>query len=275
MPLQPPSRLAHTTKKRSVSSGRPGPMIVVPPAAARRGRRDRRPRGRRRSGRGTPRSRSRARRRGSRRSRRPPRPAPSVAPESSVSGRSAVKRTTRRVSTRPRDGATARRKLVEAPAGCQRGLSLPSMEDGHQRRPGSTTTPPERFVGLRRALGVTELRHEPDPAAPRRARADPRPRAPGGGLPRARGAAHRRDRGRPPTTSRRASVDARGPRAVRRRVLNRGPGLCSVLALGGAGRARGARRHRLPRLGRHRAGTPAGDPAARTTCPASSPGREA
>ncbi len=85
----------------------------------------------------------------------------------------------------------------EAPAGCQPPLSSRPMEDGI-----ATTRlddySPERFVGLRRALGVTSFGMNQMRAAPRPARADPRARAPGGGLPRPGGQAHGRDRGRRP-----------------------------------------------------------------------------
>ena len=145
----------------------------------------------------------------------------------------------------------------EAPAGCQPRLSSRSMEDGIATTRLDDTSA-ERFVGLRRALGVTSFGMNQILLRP-------------GERGRIHSHAHQEEVYL--VLSGRLTVEIEGTPhdleagelmrvapAVRRRVLNLRPRPVQRARPGRDGRARGPRRHRLPRVGRHRGGTPAGDP---------------
>ena len=133
--------------------------------------------------------------------------------------------------------------------------------------PRSTPTAGERFVSLRRALGVTSFGINQMVLEPRQ-----------------RGRIHRHERqeevylvlegtltllveGEEQALERGELV--RVAPAVRRQLVNRGPERLVMLALGGDRRAHRARRRGVDRLGRARRAPAAGGPAARRTCPSS------
>jgi mannose-6-phosphate isomerase-like protein (cupin superfamily) len=141
-----------------------------------------------------------------------------------------VKSTTLCVSTRPKEASTARRKLLAPPAGVNVSI-LPSMETGTSVARLDHEAP-ERFVPLRRQLGVSSFGVNQIILRPGE-----------------RGRIHAHERQEEVYIVLRGTltVEVEGePRdlaadeairlapGVRRRILNRGPGPCSILALGGA-----------------------------------------
>src|SRR4051794_25235901 len=144
-----------------------------------------------------------------------------------------------------------------------RGYMRDNLRSTNGRRRHLHATRPREPGAIRRAAPRArrvDARAEPDPAAAGPAGAHPPPRAPGGGLPRTRGDADPRDRGRgalalprrapprraagPPSPPQPRLRALRDPRPRRRRAPP------------------GPRRHRLRDVGRHPRPATAGDPAA-------------